>query len=178
MKEKFSIQYARALYELAEDKDLKVLEQLELVSKVISANKEFKIFLSHPQIQDDDKKAVFEKVLVDFDELVLNFLYVLIDNKRISSLDSIIEEYRNIYYDKHNLMKFEIITATPLSSEEQERIENILHLKYQKEIILDANVEPKHLGGIVVKHQNQVLDDSIITRVTSIRDYLKNKKLR
>lgn len=178
MLDHISTQYAKALYELSDDKYLVYLEQLEVINKIICENKDFEKFLKHPKITNEEKKSVFEKTLLNFEQLIKNFIFVLIDNKRISLLNSIISSYKDLYNVANNIMEFELISSMELLESETQEIKNILQLKYNKEIVLNVNISSDYIGGLIIKHQGQVIDDSVLTRIRNIKDFLKNRKLR
>ncbi|NLM32628.1 MAG: ATP synthase F1 subunit delta [Acholeplasmataceae bacterium] len=178
MQKELSFQYAKALYELANSNHQKILEQLDVINQVVRNNEDFYKFLTHPKIDDEDKKALIKETFIDFEHLIIHFLYVLIDNKRIDYLDSIVTTYRNMYYEEKNIIHCEVISATSLSNENIEKIKNVLCAKFNKEILLDVKINPEHLGGLIIKHDDQVLDDSILTKMGNIREHLKNRKLR
>lgn len=178
MLDHISSQYAKALFELSSDKYELILEQLEIINKIILENEDLRKFLEHPKITIEEKKEVFQKSLVNFEEVVVNFIYVLIDNKRINLLDSIIKLYKELYNEANNIMEFELVSSTPLLDGDIQEIKDILKVKYNKNIIVNVSVSPDFLGGVVVKYKDQVIDDSVLTRIKNIRDFLKNRKLR
>lgn len=178
MLDHISNQYAKALFELSGDKYLLYLEQLELINKIIQENIDFEMFLKHPKITNEEKKNVFEKSLLDFEQLIRDFIFVLIDNKRIDLLELIITSYKDLYNEDHNIMEFELIGSSPISEKEIQEIKNILHTKYNKNIVINFNILPDYIGGLIIKHKDQVIDDSVLTRISNIKDFLKNRKLR
>ncbi len=167
--------YAKAALELAqEEKQLLVYdEQLAKIAVLFRDNPNLVAFLDNPQIKPADKTVVMKKIIgEDYLPSISNFIYLLIDKKRISLLSEIIEEFHALANEARNIETVHITTAFPLSEEQitslTQKIENLLCKKLQLNIKVDNTI----VGGIVMKIGDRLIDGSIISRLKSIRNEL------
>ena len=82
-----SQRYALALYELSKEsaKTEEFVLNVKTFIKVFNSNKDFKNFIKNPTYSAEDQKIVFEKILtlMNFNQIVKNFFFILIKKKRI-----------------------------------------------------------------------------------------------
>ncbi|KAH9299841.1 hypothetical protein KI387_031523, partial [Taxus chinensis] len=92
--------YATSLAELAQSvKSLDAISRdIDKLSQYIT-NKDFFNFLVNPIIPDKKKKGILEDITNDakFQPYTLNFLYILIDKKRIALIGEIFKEFETVY---------------------------------------------------------------------------------
>ena len=98
-------EYAKALYELAEEqKCVSVIEEeLKAISNICSDEDTMKFFLA-PSIQLEDKKKVVLKSFKGFNETLINFLFVLLDNRRFDLIHNINNEFTQIILNKNEIL--------------------------------------------------------------------------
>jgi len=168
--------YAEALYRAAEQQNQtrEVLEELEsLVRDVFPALPDLEQFLASGAISRERKPQVIRDTLGrQASPLFLNFLLVLNDHERLGLSRPIQVEYRDLYNRRTGHIRVLVRSAALLPEDQQQRLRQELHAKYQREPILDIRVEPDLLGGLVLQVGDWVYDGSVRSRLLNLRNQL------
>jgi len=91
--------YATALFMATSDRLDKVYGDLAELRDMMQESKEFRLMVETPGIDTDSKTAALEAICsqTGSDQAVVNFLKVLIENKRMHKLEKMIELYEGFY---------------------------------------------------------------------------------
>lgn len=171
--------YALALYEVAEEKGKveEYLQDLREICDIINNNKEFYEVIKHPQINTRKKKQLFINVFKGkIDEELLSFLLILIEKDRILFLREKLNEMEKIDLERKNTVKGTIKTAVPLLENEFKQLKDIFEKKYDKNIIFDTIVDKSVLGGVYIRIANDVIDDTVISKIYEMKDLMLKEK--
>lgn len=171
--------YALALYEMAEKRDKvdEYLKDLREICDLIQKNQEFFEVIKHPQINTKKKKELFVQVFKGkIDEELLSFLIILIEKSRILNLAEILYQMENIDLERKNTVRGVVKTAVPILPEELEKLKNIFEKKYDKNIIFSTEVDETILGGVYVKIGNDVIDDTVKSKVEEMKELMLKKE--
>ncbi|HKM29354.1 MAG TPA: ATP synthase F1 subunit delta [Bacilli bacterium] len=163
-----AMQYAKALESLQLDYD-KVVDDLQLLQDALK-DKTLISFFDHPLIEKEAKKEVVLQTFPTFDQQLLYFIDVLIDNERMLILEDVIAAYVYLDDEKNNIMRVEIISSSALSKEQKEQLLAILEQRFDKKIKVSVIIDTKIIGGLIVKYNGQVLDDSVIGKLKSLKE--------
>ena len=101
-----------------------------------------------------------------------NFLKVVIDKDRMSTIEYIKESYKSLLNDKNNILEGTAITAVELSEKEIKDLEKNLSIKYNKNVTLNNIVDETILGGVLVKLGNEEIDGTVRTRLSKMKNQL------
>ena len=178
---KAAIPYAEALFESSQFMQLVEItrKDLNLISTTIEKSNNLKSFLDHPLVVMSAKKDVLKNLFINqINNHVLNFLFILIERRRINLLDSIVSYYSNLVNQLDFVTLVTVYTAVPLN----EKQENCLKEKLQditdsKVVQLIINIKPDLIGGLVVKIGSKVIDMSIYGQLNQISSYLSSAYL-
>ena len=171
--------YALALYEVAEEKGKveEYLNDLREICNIIETNKEFYEVIKHPQINTRKKKQTFINIFKgQIDEELLSFLLILIEKDRILYLREKLNEMEKIDLERKNTLRGTIKTAVPLLPEELEKLKEIFESKYNKKILFTTKVQKELLGGVYVRIGNDVIDDTIKSKIDEMKELMLKKK--
>ena len=171
--------YALALYEVAESKGKvdEYLQDLREICDLIENNHDFYEVIRHPQINTRRKKKTFINIFKGkIDEELLSFLLILIEKDRILYLREKLNEMEKIDLERKNTLKGVIKTAVPLLSSELDSLQSIFEKKYDKNIIFETKVDRSVLGGVYVRVGNDVIDDTIKSKIEEMKDIMLRKK--
>lgn len=179
MKEELELlhdRYGRALFMCAQaDGTLdKVMEELEILSAEWVEDKKFKRFFTHPLIGRDEKKNVIEKLIrrKKYCDTILDFLKVLIDNKRESLIHGVFLRYRDLYDEFRDRIRVFVETARLLTRDEKNFLREILTLKFREETHVEIKRNPELIGGISVKYRDRIYDYSIESQLRRLEENL------
>lgn len=168
-----SLQYAKSLYDLSKDLD-QDLNDLEVLKSCISNSNELVKVLMHPSISKEEKKELFKNLLSGkVEEYFLYFIYVLVDNERILELENIYDTFKMLVDEKKNILNCEVVSKYPLDKNIKEDLIKYLSQKYQKEIKLKETTNDELIGGIKVIVQNEVIDYTIDSTLTNLKNTIK-----
>ncbi len=105
-------------------------------------------------------------------EITKSFVATLIKNKDVNKIDKIIDAFSQYYNQQENRIKITITTASEIT-EQLEGIESKLKDNFGKDIELISKVDPKIIGGIILKYGDNVADGSIRRKVQLLAKSLK-----
>jgi len=173
---KISVRYARAIFELAEEKGMleKVYADFRLVRETLSGLPEFKEVMASPIVKKSDKTDLFVNSFGGkIEEMSLNFLKFLVDKNREIYVVDILRNFETSYRRKNNCKEVLITTAEPLNDATKKDIENRIKEVYQSNIELKNKVDEQMIGGVIVRIENQQLDLSVKTQLQEIKQSLQ-----
>ena len=109
---------------------------------------------------------------LNLSETIQNFLYLLIDKRRIQYFLDIAESYEGFTCEIFGYVKAKITTATPLSDEQSEEIGKVLERITQKKVLLKAVVDPTIIGGVITEFGDRIFDGSIQSQLEKLGETL------
>ena len=171
-----SKRYARAFFEIAtKEKKLEQLHsELNQFSSMITQNKALKEFLANPIIEQDNKKAVVEKIIskLNFSKMTVNFLKLLVDKKRIDSLPDIEICYRQLMDEALKKVRINVKTAFPLSSKMRDYIIANMEKISGRKADITVETTPELLGGVIISVGDTLYDGSVKSQLNNMRNLL------
>jgi F-type H+-transporting ATPase subunit delta len=171
--------YAEALLAAADKQHQtqEVLEQLEeLVRDVLARDSAFTLFLASAVVSREHKRETLRRAFEGkINDILYRFLLVLNDHDRLGILRETAVLARDLFERRGGRMHVEVTAAVTLDDEQQERLRRELRDKFRREPILSVRVDPELLGGLVVKVDDWVFDDSVRARLERIRNQLIEK---
>ena len=173
---KAAIPYAEALFDLAKSTQLveKTHQDLQNILSKIQSSNNLSACLANPLISIIDKKKVLSALFLnDVSSSVLNFLFILIERRRIYLIEAIVNYYSNLINQLNATTSVVVYTAY-LLNEEQEKVlqEKLEMLTKAKQIELVIKIKPDLIGGFVVRMGSKVIDFSISGQLNQISSYL------
>jgi F-type H+-transporting ATPase subunit delta len=171
--------YSRALFTLALERDLvdKIHQELNDFSEILRGNQKLGLFLNAPQVDRSDKRNAIEKLFQDrFSNVFFNFLMLLIEKGRQGLIPRIVHQFEALYDAHRNRVRAVAISALPLADSELARLRRALAERLQAEVMIDNQVDPSIIGGLVVKIQGQVLDGSIRHQLGRLEEQLLDRR--
>jgi len=168
--------YAEALLRAAESQELaaEIFEELQaLVDQVFKADPLFEEFLSSGAVDRKRKAEIIESTFAGrAGDLFINFLLVLNDHERAGLLRPIRDAYRELLDERAGRMRVQVQSAVALAQDQQERLRAELQAAFHKEPVLETQVDPNLLGGMVVRVGDWLYDLSVRTQLENIRDQI------
>ncbi len=165
--------YAKAMADLAtrDNNIAETGEQLQAHRDLFNADANLKNILLNPSFNIDMKTRVVSGILdqTQPSALVRNFLLLLIKNDRLQDLDLIYAHYERMANDKLGRITAQVITAVELEDDQYTSIEQKVAAATQKSVMLEKQVDPSLLGGVIVKIDHTVLDGSLRGRMQRLR---------
>ena len=171
--------YARALADLvlAPGSTLKppdAVAQLRAVEQMVSESWELRNALLTPAIQTSRKRAVMGKLLekINAAQLVRNFVFVVIDHRRIGMIGEIREAFELEVDHRLGFVRAEVASAAALGEREQASIESELARLTGRRMRLSFAVNPELVGGVMARIGSTVYDGSVRGQLQRMRKEL------
>ena len=170
--------YARALLEAAREQDRVARVREELGDFVETARQvpALHALLVNPDVDVRARRAALEELLGDSDELVRNFLLLLVEKHRVGGLDEIYEEFEELAAAEEGRLSVELTTAFELSDDEARRILAQIEKASGRTVEATRKVDPSLIGGIVLQAGSLRVDASVRGRLTRLRQELTRRR--
>lgn len=165
--------YARAIYELAQEKGGSEtetwLERLDAVRAVLTDRAALEVF-SSPAVPSSRRVELMGELRTEgMGEGGLNLARLLVAAGRPALIDEIIEEYRTLADKAAGRVRATATTAVELDSADHHRITRDLSASLGKEVRLEVRVDPAIVGGMVLQVGDRLIDASVATRLQQLR---------
>ena len=139
------------------------LTQLRAFEAALSASHELQNALSTPAVPASRKRAVVGRIaeVIKLSPIALNFLYVLIDHRRITLLSAILNDFELTVDERLGFARAEVSSPTELTEAQRGAINAQLETLTGKRIRMRFAVDPALIGGVVARIGSTVYDGSV-----------------
>ena len=165
--------YAVALMDLAEEsKALDAVEKdLSELSSMIESSDDLSLMIRSPlagsAAQEKALLALADKA--KFHKLTQNFLGVLAQNGRVNALEAIMEAFKIEASKRRGEVSVNVQVAQDLSAAQKKELEAAIAKTVGSDVMLDVQVEPSILGGMIVTVGSQMIDDSVVRKLERLQ---------
>jgi F-type H+-transporting ATPase subunit delta len=167
------LQYANALADiaLAQGAAEPVSKQLADFAAAYAESAELRTFLASPAVDRAAKHGVIEKLLTrtGSSKIVRNFLFVVIDHQRAHILPEMIAAFQEVVRRREGIAVAEVSSAVELSATQKAEFAFALEKLTGKRVEAKYLLEPKLLGGAVVRIGDTIYDGSLRSRLNAMR---------
>jgi F-type H+-transporting ATPase subunit delta len=163
--------YSRSLFEVAKEQDkLDVIrDELGEFADALAQNRDLQVFFFSPYFSTQEKKEGLARALEGADEIVENFLELLIEKHRMPALFRIRRQFDELWEEENRLLPVHVTSAIELDPAIVEQIGRRIGEQTERRVELSTKVDPDILGGIVLRVGNSILDASIRNRLEQVR---------
>lgn len=174
---KVAERYSAAFFQAAKSSNLldKVEQDFIQLEALVSNAPDITDVLSNPLISreklEDFLHALGERL--NLQDVTIKFLRLLARRRRTNVLAEMITHFNTLLRQERKQLFVEIQAHSNMLQSQVEDIENFLHDKTGHEIMLDINVDPSILGGIVIQYGSYKLDFSLKRKLTELKHELE-----
>ena len=173
--------YARALMDVVAAPASQVdpaaaLEQLRAFEQLIEASPELRTALLSPAVPPARKRAVVTKLAesslapsVRPSRPVRNFLFVVIDHRRVAELAVIVEAFEALLDERVGYVRADVVTARELPAAQQSGLEAEISRVARKTAKLKFSIDPALIAGVVARIGSTVYDGSVRGQLDRLR---------
>jgi F-type H+-transporting ATPase subunit delta len=147
-------------------------EELADLARALEDVPELSALLENPEIEPHMKADVLDKVLGGADELVRNFVRLVIEKGRAGEIREIAAEFDTLVAAEEGILDVELTTAHELSDADFDRIRSDIEQKSGRKVQASRTVDPDLIGGIVLQAGSMRLDASVRGRLERLRQQL------
>ena len=165
--------YAKSLLELAVEKGQleAVFSDMKGMNELINESRDLFLMLKSPIIQTEKKAKVLKTGFEgNLHELTYAFMQLLTRKKR----ENIIPEISQAFVQQYNtLKKITHVDLTVAAEPDQAMMDKVLKvLKEQAglvEIEMNTQIDPDIIGGFILRYDNKLYDDSVVSRLKEMK---------
>lgn len=172
--------YAKALFAVGkEDNVLDDFSQaLNSLAFLFEAQPEVPDALTNPLYPLDVRTKVMAGIakVMKVSEVMTRFLDLLVQKKRAAVVPDIAVAFQEMVDEDRNVAQGSVISATKLSKGLQDKVQTALEKITGKQVVLSAEVDPSIIGGFVAKVGDLVMDGSIKSQLTGLRESIKGSE--
>jgi F-type H+-transporting ATPase subunit delta len=171
-----SLQYANALADVALEQGAAEPARKQLAEFVAMyvESAELRNVLGSPAVTRETKHAVIEKLgtRVGANKIIRNFLFVVIDNRRIHVLPEILETFERVLRQRQGVAQAEVASATEMNESQKAGLLKTLERVTGRKIQAKYTLAPELLGGAVVRIGDTIYDGSVRSQLNQLRSRL------
>jgi F-type H+-transporting ATPase subunit delta len=167
--------YARALAEvvLAPGSGVEaqaVLTQLRGVEDLMAQSAELRHVMQSPAVPSSKKRAVIAQLSGELGlaPKVRNFLYVVIDHRRMEQLSAIREAFELAVDQAMGFVRADVTSAQTLTGQQRGSLEAELRKITGKQVRMEFGVDESLIGGAVARIGSTVYDGSVRGQLESL----------
>ena len=164
--------YAKAVWEVMLERWTSALGE---ASSKVSSDKKLAAVLADTGKPAADRAAALEKALRQEPPAeVINLLKLMVDSGDLGLIDEVAGRLGQVATGQTVSRKAEITSAIALSDEEKEQIRKRLIAEHGEGLTFTFDVDPALLGGLRVRVGDHLIDNSIASRLATLRESLSS----
>jgi F-type H+-transporting ATPase subunit delta len=103
------------------------------------------------------------------DEEIINFIDIIIKNRRLNRLDDIVKQYAHLYSRHVGILEVRAVTARPLNPDIMAMLKDRLEKAYGKSAHIENIIDPSIIGGLRLEIDDRIIDRSIASCLSAIK---------
>ncbi|HXS94766.1 MAG TPA: ATP synthase F1 subunit delta [Candidatus Limnocylindrales bacterium] len=163
-----SVRYANALADVVTGpasplKPQDATAELRSFVATLQGSPELHNALITPAVPSARKKAVITRITdrLGMSKITRNFLYVLIDHRRIGSVPEIVESFEQVLDRRLGIEQAEVISANELTEQQRTALQAQLARLTGKQIRMRFAIDGSLIGGVMARIGSTVYDGSV-----------------
>ncbi len=172
-----SARYAAALYALASEQGAlpETVDQMAELGRSIRESEDFRRLIANPGTDSRTAAPILAKALESqgFSALVRNFVQVVLANRRLRDLPSLVTGFGAYAAAKRGEVVAEITSAHPLSDVQRNQLRARLTESGYGNVRLTEHTDASLLGGFQLKIGSKLYDTSLKSRLNRLNYSLK-----
>lgn len=162
--------YARAIYQQAmETSSVDSWSQALALMTAVADDAEMQALLDSPQFGHEQKAELMLKVVGDkLNAQQQNLLKVIAENGRLKALPEIAKQFETYRAEAEGKIDAEVVSAFPLSKEQEETITRMLKAKLGREVSISSTTDASLIGGVIIKAGDTIIDGSMKSQLESL----------
>jgi F-type H+-transporting ATPase subunit delta len=175
-----AVRYARALLQVVTQPGAPagqaalVRAELRSFLEAFELSAELRNVLVTPAVPAQQKRALIERLgqPLGLSRISLNFLFVLLDHRRISLLSGILQGFEHMLDVREGIVRADVTTATGLEERQQGLLTQALEGMTGKRVRARFAVDPALLGGALTRIGSTIYDGSVRGQLRQLRERL------
>jgi F-type H+-transporting ATPase subunit delta len=164
--------YAEALLDSAQESVGlgRIVDDLHLVQELYTKDRRIWSFFSSPRIEPEEKQRLLRGALEGkISRPVMGLLHVLVEKQRGALLDNVVAEFERHRDIRENRIHAHVTSAAPLAEDQRADLVRRLAAATGKTVELHEKIDPRVLGGLIVKVGDKIVDGTLKRRLEKLR---------
>ena len=170
-----SIRYAKALMASgSENNCLDALKSdMDLISATIGENPMFRQLLENPVVKPPQKRRVMAELLAKHvHSLTLNFVNLIIHNRREMMLADISRDFIDMYEKTKGIVRARVVSASGMDDLTRQQLQSQLNELFKADVQMTDETNAELLGGFVLRVGDSQYDASLSSALKRMRKTL------
>ena len=172
-----ALRYATAAFELAAEERAidRLASDFAALKTLLASSPELNRLVRSPLFTREEQAKAMQAVLerAGTGDLTRKLVLLLAQKRRLFALADIIRGFEELLARHRGEIAAEVTSARELTAAEASELRRVLKDKLGREPKLTAHVDPKLLGGLVVKVGSRMIDSSLRTKLDGLRAAMK-----
>lgn len=171
-----AIRYAKAIIDIATSSGRAeaVNNDMKSIVLAVSQNAELKEFLANPVIKLENKKAALTSIFSDIQAETKSLFHLLFENKRFEILESIAQQYNELYDQSIGVEVAKVTTAFPITADLQTKVLAKIAEFSNKKITIENIVDPAIIGGFILRVGDKQYNASVASKLGELKREFSN----
>ena len=169
--------YATALFDLAREGNQidAVAGDLAKVEAAIDQSADLRRLISSPIFDREQQGRAMGAVLASLGvgQTVKNLVGLVARNRRLFALSAIIRTFGDLVARHRGETTARVVSAQPLSEAQSEALAKALARAVGRNVRVETRIDPKLLGGLVVRVGSRQVDSSLRTKLANLSVAMK-----
>jgi F-type H+-transporting ATPase subunit delta len=169
--------YAAALFELADERRQldPVADELRQLRDMLNGSADLARVVKSPVLSRAEQAKAIAALAehAGMSPLARDFLAVVAANRRLFAVPAMIEAYLKRLAERRGEITAEVTAATPLSESQLAALGEQLRRSVGRRVSVDLRVDPRLLGGLVVKIGSRMVDASLSSKLLRLQRAMK-----
>ena len=166
---RYASAYLQTVLELDKLEDAK--KDMELIHSTIANSRDLQLFLKSPIVRSDKKLSALTEIFEsNVGDEAIHLITLLVKKKREALLQAISKGVLNLYNIEKNIIEVDVKTAYDLTKDQEKTLLQSLEKRTGKNVKMDLQVDESILGGVVIKIDDTVIDDSVKHKISQLKN--------
>lgn len=164
---------------LENDKLDTIWEEVRMTRQILSENPTFIKTICHPEITRQDQIELLDDAFKGkVSDEVMGFFHVLADKKRLKELDAVLQYFDRSAKEYKKIGVVYVTVPMELTKAQQDKIrERILEVSSYESLEMHVETDASLLGGMVIRIGDEILDNSIRSKMEHMARKINQIKL-
>ncbi|GAA6136061.1 F0F1 ATP synthase subunit delta [Oceaniserpentilla sp. 4NH20-0058] len=168
--------YAKAAFQAAVDAgELQAWSTMLSVASQVADQDQVEEVLSNPGLTGTQQAQTFIDVCGEIlNEAGQNLVSVLAENKRISLLPQISEQFEHLKAELEKAVDVEIISAFEVTDDTKQKLTQALKAKLDKDVRVTTTVDSTLVGGAIIRAGDLVIDGTLKGKLAKLAEAMNS----
>ena len=168
--------YAKAAFQAAVEAGALVQwSEMLTTASAVTQNEEVIKVLTNPGLTGQQQaQTVIEVCGETLNAAGQNLISVLAENKRISLLPQILEQFEHLKAEQEKSVDVEIISAFEVADETKAKLTQALKAKLEKEVTVTTTVDATLVGGAIIRAGDLVVDGTVKGKLAKLAEAMNS----